>query len=495
MNFQRLPILALACLCATLSPGLPAIAAETRVQPLTECRLDRGARMPTVKARCTKLAVPENPESVDGAEIELSLAVVPSLNIKPLADPLVLISGGPGQSVIDFYLGYRYAFEPIRRNRDIILVDQRGTGESNALRCEAINSMVESGENTQALIAATKACLTELPGDPRYYTTSVAVADLERVRRFLGVDTWNLYGISYGTRVAQHYLRRYPKSTRRVILDGVVHPELILGPGIAIDAQATLDRIFARCEEDEACGTRFPSLRKAFDELYQRLDEQPQTVGISDPTTGELREQFLSELELGAAVRLMSYAPDTVALLPIMIDSAWRDNNYAPLAGQVRMHETLMTDAMSIGMHNAVVCSEDAPFYEGLDIDRDALQASYLSGVNFDALKTMCEHWPRGLIDEDFKEPLTSDVPVLLLSGSNDPVTPPKYAEIAALGFSSQQHLIGPRQGHGLAARGCVPRLMAKFIEAETDPLPLDAQCVDKLTATPFFVTYSGPGN
>ncbi|NIW23324.1 MAG: alpha/beta fold hydrolase, partial [Gammaproteobacteria bacterium] len=196
----------------------------------TECRLT-AAWLPAVSAECGTLEVLEDPSEPAGAtQIELFVARVPSLNVAPEEDPLVILAGGPGQAATDLYPRVRVAFEPIRRDRDIVLIDQRGTGNSAPLTCPQISAATVELADPEALPALMSACLAELNGDPRLYTTSVAVRDLERVREALGVEQWNLYGISYGTRVAQHYLRRYPERTRALILDGVVPNEAPLGP-------------------------------------------------------------------------------------------------------------------------------------------------------------------------------------------------------------------------------------------------------------------------
>lgn len=456
----------------------------------TECRLDRGRSTNTVKAECIEFTVAENPAEVDGAEIRLRVARIRALNVQPLPDPLVILAGGPGQSAIDLYLAYRGAFERVRRERDILLVDQRGTGESNPLSCDSTDVLGLSEPNAEQIAELTRLCLEDIEGDPRYYTTSVAVRDLEALRQALDLPTLNLYGVSYGTRVAQHYLRRYPQTTRRVILDGVVYPELILGPAIALDAQKSLDAIFARCNADAACQQHFPDLPRAFAEIYQRLSEQEQTVRLRDPGSGQFVDQRFSELELASVVRLLSYSPSTVALLPLMIYRAWEDDDYQPLAARARAIESQFAEALSVGMHNSVVCSEDAPFYsEPPDAE---LAATYIGSYLLETLVAVCGEWPQGLVDEDFKDPLQSDVPVLLLSGENDPVTPPAYAEIALKGLSQHQHIVGPGQGHGLIAQGCVPNLVAKFLSDEV-PIPVDAACAERLVPMPFFVDFQGP--
>lgn len=454
------------------------------------CRLDRGRNTNTVKAECIEFTVAENPAEVDGAEIHLRVARIRALNVQPLPDPLVILAGGPGQSAIDLYLAYRGAFERVRRERDIILLDQRGTGESNPLSCDSTDVLGLTEPNAAQIAELTRLCLEDIEGDPRYYTTSVAVQDLEALRQALQLPTLNLYGVSYGTRVAQHYLRRYPQTTRRVVLDGVVYPELILGPSIASDAQQALDTIFARCEADEACQQQFPELPRAFADIYQRLSEQEQTVRLRDPSSGQFVDQRFSELELAGVVRLLSYSPSTIALLPLMIYRAWADGDYQPLAARARAIESQFSESLSVGMHNSVICSEDAPFYG--DSPTTDLGETYIGSYLLETLVAVCAEWPQGVVDDDFKDPLQSDVPVLLLSGENDPVTPPAYAELALKGLSQHQHVIGPDQGHGLIAQGCIPKLVAQFLNDEV-PLPLDASCADKLAPMPFFIDFQGP--
>ncbi len=232
------------------------------------CRLS-SPWLPSVSAQCGTVSVPENPSEPQGRHIDLFVARIPSLNAAPLPDPLVLISGGPGQGTSDMYLGIRGAFDHVRRDRDIIILDQRGTGRSNSLECDLDDNGIETAD-PEVLPELMARCLMDLDGDPRFYTTSVAVTDLERVREALELDTWNLYGVSYGTRVALHYLRRFPQRARAVILDGVVPPEVALGPGIAANAQQAIELAFARCAQEPDCSARFPELGARLAALTER---------------------------------------------------------------------------------------------------------------------------------------------------------------------------------------------------------------------------------
>ena len=151
-----------------------------------------------------------------------------------------------------------------------------------------------------------------------------------------------------------------------------------------------------------------------------------------------------------------------------------------------------MSDALALGMHNSVMCSEDAPFYDFDAVDYEALEASYIGIVQLDAIDAMCSVWPTGPVDDDFRAPLDTAIPVLLLSGDADPITPPRYASLAMVDLERARHLIGVQQGHGQAAVGCTPRLIGEFV-ASADPLGLDASCLERNFVMPFFLDFGGP--
>ena len=458
---------------------------------LEDCRIRAGEGFPGIKARCGILERPENPDDPASPAIELHVAVVPALTLEPEPDAFVPIAGGPGQSTIEFYASFAAAFERVRRTRDIVLVDQRGTGRSAPMVCDVDENVIQGGYSREQTIEVTEACLAALPHDPRFFTTSVAVRDLEAVREALGYSAFNLYGISYGSRVAQHFVRRYPDSTRTVIIDGVVPPQIALGPGIAIEAQRALDAIFDRCAEEDACNERFPTLRRDFDLLRTALAEEPVTVTMADPLSGEASDVDFGSDDLAAAIRLLSYHPSTIALIPLLIDEAV-NGNYAPLAAQFVSIAEGLSEALNIGMHNAVVCTEDAPWFGAEDVTGEDLAVTYIGPLQLESLDAICSVWPRGMIDDDLRTPLATDIPVLLLSGEADPITPPAYADQAAVDLGNALHLTGRRQGHGLAARGCTPDIIGDFVvSASVDEL--DAGCLDRVFSMPFFIDFSGP--
>jgi pimeloyl-ACP methyl ester carboxylesterase len=458
---------------------------------LRDCRISAGAAYPSIKARCGTFERPLDPNQPDGETIGLNVAVVPALTLEPAPDPVVPIAGGPGQATTRFYAASASAFETLRRERDIVLLDQRGTGDSAPLQCEVDDDVVQGQLTTEQTLAATRECLDSLPYDPRFFTTSVAVLDLEALREELGYGQLNVYGISYGTRVAQHFARRFPDSTRSVILDGVVPPQMALGPAVAIEAQKALDAIFSRCAEDRRCNDTFPDLAAGFAELVERLASESVSVTLPHPVSGELETLRFGANEFSGAVRLLSYHPTTIALIPLLFDQA-AQGNLAPLAAQYLTIRDGFADSLSGGMHNAVVCTEDAPYFGSEAISDQELAATYIGPMMREALVTMCSIWPKGLIDEGFKEPLSTDIPVLLLSGEVDPITPPRYAELAAVDLSNALLLTGRQQGHGMAPRGCTGDVMAEFV-GEASVTGIDTSCFERQFAMPFFLDFSGP--
>jgi pimeloyl-ACP methyl ester carboxylesterase len=461
---------------------------------LEECRISAGQGFPGIKARCGKLERPENPEDPASPPLSLRVAVVPALSLEPEPDPFVPIAGGPGQSTIEFYAALSHAFEDIRRTRDIVLLDQRGTGESAKMQCDVPDEVIAGQLSTEETIALTRACLDALPYNPRFFTTSVAVQDLEALRIALSYSQLNIYGISYGTRVAQHFVRQYPASVRSVILDGVVPPQLALGARIAIDAQNALHHIFDRCAQSPACEERFPQLADDFASLQARLAADSVAVALASPLTGAPDTVRFGHAEFAAAIRLLSYDPRTVALMPLLIHEAAKEN-YAPLAAQFLMVMEHVSGSIAVGMHNAVVCTEDAPFYDGDSVSRDELELTYIGPMMVEALNAICSVWPAGVIDPDFKTAVKTHKPVLLLSGDADPITPPHFADLAAVDFENKKHLTGLHQGHGQAGTGCMPDVMALFIEtlsvADEDLDP--DKCLLRRHAMPFFLNFSGP--
>src|SRR5580692_2976024 len=278
---SRIPVISVVAAMAVLMPFQLSAAAPATALKLTPCRLTHPSQLVSVEAQCGRFAVPEDPQAPAGRHIELFVARIPAINARGHPDPLFLLAGGPGLAATTFYTGVAPVFERIHRDRDIVLVDQRGTGGSNALNCPQ-DSDPDAPDSPAVLTEAARGCLAMLATHAMVadYTTSIAVRDLEAVRAALGYQTINLYGGSYGTRVAQHYLRRYPEHVRAVILDGVVPPQMTLGASLALDAQSALQRLFARCAAAAPCRARFGAPDHTFDALLSRLKIQAVPIEV-----------------------------------------------------------------------------------------------------------------------------------------------------------------------------------------------------------------------
>ena len=447
-----------------------------------------------LEAECANVAMPLDPDLAEPNSPHITIEVVRkrSLAPEPSQDALTIINGGPGASSISLYADLAPSLRRVLRERDIVVVDQRGTGRSTPLACPELEAdAIES--NIETIADAARTCLSSLQEDPRFFTTSVAVRDLEYIRRALGYEQLTIYGVSYGTRVAQHYSRRYPERTRALIIDGVLPAPMALGPQVSLNAQTTLDEIFKRCSETPACQTAFPSLVSDFSRLRTEIRSNPPNVGLQDPTTGRNQELLLTYPLMAIVLRLLSYAPETAALIPLIIHEAANERNYLPFAAQALRLTSQLSESMSYGMHNAVVCTEDVPFYD-FDFEEMAalLQNTYLGAEQLDGLRTICNNWPKGYIDKDLKAPLDVNVPTLLLSGEFDPITPPDNAEITIAHLPNAKHFVAPGQGHGVIARGCVNKIATDFIST---PIlqELDTDCLDRLNADPFFIDLMGP--
>lgn len=457
----------------------------------TECTIGSGPLK--LSAQCATIEVPMNPDDDTAGTLGLSIARLPARRQSDHNDAFTMIAGGPGQSALESFQAVSFAFRHVMRDRDVILIDQRGTGESLKLDCPPAPETLglELDFDPAEISQQSASCLESLPADPRWFSTSVAVKDLENVRQQLGISQWNIYGISYGTRVALHYLRRFPKSVRTLALDAVVPPTVALGPEIAPLAQRALDLIFQRCSDDPGCGEAFEHLGKPTADLLQSLEEQPRSITYEDIASGTLTTRQFTRQDLAVTLRMMSYSSQTAAILPSMLHDAIENDNFAPLARLSDLQSRSVSDSIATGMHHAIVCTEDIPFID----ENHAVQTGtdfFLGDSVVASIQATCEPWPAGVIDEDFKTPLSSDTPTLILSGGADPITPPDYGRRLEATFTNAHHIVNENEGHMQAPFGCIPSILAQFVE-QASTLDLDDDCLKRLQPLPFFVDANGP--
>ncbi|MFT5684679.1 MAG: pimeloyl-ACP methyl ester carboxylesterase [Myxococcota bacterium] len=466
----------------TLLLGCDQTAPSSQTLPLTPCHVTNL----DAESLCGTLSVPEDPSALDGKTIDLHVLVVPAVSPNPEPDPLFFLAGGPGQAASEVAAAMLPALDRVQKRRDLVFVDQRGTGKSAPLHCPDPGEMTLAEELALDSAQFAVDCLASLDTDPGLYITPIAMDDLDAVREALGYETINLYGASYGTRAGLVYMRRHPERVRTAILDGVAPLEMVLGLHFATDGHAALTAVFDDCAASLACAEAFPTLAVDFQGL---LDSLPRTIDFTQGRTGEPEMLELTRELLVGGVRGQLYSPTFASLLPLAITDAVA-GDFSPIMAQTIGFSEGMADSMSDGMQLAVLCAEDVhrlpadlgPFIDG----------TFLGDAVIADLAAVCAGWPTPALPDGYYEPVKSDAPTLLLSGVLDPVTPPRWADLAAETLPNSRHLIAPGAGHNVAPLGCVPRLMAEFIDAGS-AADLETDCVDTITRPPFFIDFAGP--
>lgn len=490
----RLSRAALAALAALLLAGCAATAAPAPAEPrlaLQPCRLSEpGLAAETIAAECGTLEVPENRSTPGSRTIGLRVVVLPAISRGAAPDPLFLLAGGPGQAASEAFVPVLPALAQVNQTRDLVMVDQRGTGGSNPLNCpleaEGLDAAAEDPDSP-AVRQWWGECLAQLDADPTQYATAIAAQDLDEVRAALGYERVSLLGVSYGTRAALTYQRLFPERVRALVLDGVAPPEMAIGADMGRDGQRALDLTLDACASDPACAEAFPGLRADLDALLARLAAEQPTVSLDDPYTGAPAEVRLTRELAASTIFQMSYSPETSALLPLLIHTAQADGDLRPLAAQSLIAGRQLADQIALGMRASVICAEDAPRYPA-QLDGD----SYLGDFLTRSLAAACIEWPRAEVGPEATAPVSADVPALLLSGERDPVTPPEYAEAVAAGLPNSRQIVAAGQGHNIFFRGCIPTLVAEFLEAGS-ATGLDTSCAERLGPPPFFTSFTGP--
>ena len=477
------------------APAPPRMFGSIAFQPCTLASPMAGAGVP---AQCGTLSVAEDPARPRGRKIALEIAWIPAgEGGSDRRDPVFMLAGGPGQAAVATYPTVAPAFREVTRNRDVVLVDQRGTGGSNLLQCPGMLEEMTDGGMTgdetatrTAMRDAAARCRDALSehADLRFYTTTDAVRDLDAVRQALGVERINLLGISYGTRVAQRYAGTYPQHTRSLVLDSPAPNELFLGNDFARNLENALALQFSRCAKIPDCTKALGDPRKALDALMARLRDDPPLVTYRDASSGRQAQAHLLPARVVGLARMYAYSPMAASILPLLIHEG-AQGRYDGLMALSKMLGSELSDQMAYGMQLSVVCSEDA---DGLKDDPD-MDGSLLGNSLVAGLVAQCDAWPKGKRPDDFHKPLASDVPALLLSGELDPVTPPAYAERVVETLPNGRSLVLRGQGHNVIGAGCMPKLFAQFLET-ADAGTLDVECLDKLAYTPPFTSFNGWG-
>ena len=412
-------------------------------------------------AECGAVTVFENRAARQGRTIDIHFTVVRATD-GHARDAVFLFAGGPGEGSAGMT---RMAFGSLRalhRTMDVVAVDQRGTGESHPLMCRALAAAEPAAVFGHVFDPAEiDRCRTALERDAdlTQYTTDAAVADVEDVRAALGYERVSLYGVSYGTRMAQAYARRVPARVKAMVLDGVVPFDNAVPLTYAASAQQSIDRVFAACAAERACRSAHPRLRDDFQALLHRLDGGPVSASIQPPGSGAVRVSF-SRGDFGYALRGLLYqvsVPDLAA----QISRAAATGDLSEFAQAYWAREATLEPVIAQGLHFSVFCAEDVPFPADPEI-ASASAGTFLGRYLFDEYRRACAHWPRAPIQADARTPIAVNVPTLLVSGYFDPVTPPEFAERVARTLPVSRLLVSPEGSHGTMA-GC-PRAAAAYV-------------------------------
>lgn len=438
-----------------------------------------------VEAQCATLMAPENHDAPNGRKISLAVAMIPAKN-QSQPDPVVIIAGGPGQSILEAYPMLHPALDDVRRSRNILLLDARGTGKSHPLQCDEVNAIEEDAadsDDSALMRTLTERCRDRLAktSDLRFYTTADHIRDLDLLRATIGVDQLNVAGISYGTRVAQQYAARYPTHTRTVTLDSIAPNTLVLGQEHALNLDAAIRQQFARCVADGACKRNIGDPAA----LLVKVRATLQAGGLApvryrDPTNGEWREEVPQFGHLSGLLRFYAYRPESASMLPLILRDA-SQGRYETLLSQARALSGEVGDSIALGMHLSVSCTEDPEIHPRPEDEKTILGNSIAEFI-----QAQCAVWPKGKRDPDFRKPLSGNVPVLAISGEYDPVTPPRYGAEVVKTLPNGRLLVLPGQGHSVITTGCMPKLFAQFVET-ADAKKLDASCLKRLKPTPPF--------
>lgn len=438
---------------------------------------------------CGTLSRPLNPEDPQGRRISIHIALMPSKAREKLPDPIYVLAGGPGQSAIDLMPAMQGTLSRLNNRRDLVFVDQRGTGKSAPLTCgqEARLSLSEVLDPGQ-LPARMSRCLDALEklphGDLRYYSTTIAMHDLDAVRTALGQGQINLVGASYGSRAALEYLRLFPQHVRRMVIDGVAPATMSLTQSMADDANTAWKALVADCGADAGCVKRYPALALQWERMFTAL---PQTVTVNNPLTGAREQLILTAPMVAGMVRGPLYAPQLAAGLPNAVSEA-AQKNWTPLIGLASTNLSRAGGSLAMGLHFSVICAED-PLREA-----SATTAGRFAGVMDRSYQAVCASWPKSKVDQGFYTLRASPAPVLMFSGGVDPATPPRHAtEVANAMGEKVRHIVVPNAGHGILRLGCASDIVFKFIDHKQDApaLKVDAACLSNIPRPKAFVPLS----
>jgi pimeloyl-ACP methyl ester carboxylesterase len=451
--------------------------------PMTACVVSGEVPVKAeVAGFCGTLQVPEDRSKPSGRRIALNVAVVPAVAAMPEPDPLFAIAGGPGDAGTQFFAWLPGLYADVHATRDIVLVDQRGTGASNAMTVPPTPDMSGlSGSEADARLSAwAHDFLASLGADPRFYTSTVAADDLDDVRIALAYDKIDLYGTSYGGTLAQYYLRQHGDHVRVAVFDGSTPLDVPVMERMAANSQHALELLLARCAADAACHGAFPDLATEWSTLVARLSKG---VNVTDPDTGQ--QATLDLAGAAASIHNALRTAVTSAQLPLAIHLA--------ATGQWVTASQLIPSPPVGGvlslMSQMILCSEAWARFGPSEVTRlgAGSYALDMERANAVAQATICHYLPKGVVAPDDAAPVRTTVPILWLTGDGDPQDPPANLTSVPAQEPNSRIVVMPALEHVVGHLGCGPTVIAAFLDAG-DVTGFDTTCVMEGAApTPTF--------
>jgi pimeloyl-ACP methyl ester carboxylesterase len=425
-----------------------------------------------IEAQCGTLRVYENRAARSGRMLDLNIVVIKAQSDDPASDPIFYLAGGPGDAATEDARRQQFPFS-LSQNHDLVFVDQRGTGGSNRVLIPDDQPDL-SGLSPEEMDAQAKAwiakVLREIDMDPQFYTTSVAMDDLDEVREALGYDKINLVGYSYGATAAQYYLRQHEAHVRTMALGGSSLLDIPVFELWAHNSQRALDLIFDRCQADARCHTAFPDLREEFETLLVRLAAEPVTENFSNSSDQQSASVTFTTDFFAAVLRYMTKDAKDHAILPLLIHRAYKENDWKGFTQFVANHGGPEWWGNQI-MEHVIRCSEKWAAFDPVAVAQLS-EGSYLAGWDLSLAHNQalsCKYTPRGEIPEGMAPQPGSQVPVLILNGEVDPIDPPENMAGAAELWPNSLSLVAPYQGHSFSdmnAISCWFSILNEFIQS-----------------------------
>ena len=459
--------------------------ANKGILDIGNCHLD-GIRS---QMTCGTLLVPENYKKPEDKNISINFAVLPAIDDSQPKEPLMFLAGGPGQAAVELAAHIISGFAEIRKTRDIILIDQRGTGLSQPMLCDEndtkqLYSVVPEDYAEKDVID----CIEQFKESHELsqYNSENAVRDFDAVREILGYKQVHLYGASYGTRAALVYMRLFPESIKSVVLDSVGPIEVPIGL-FGASSSRSFNLLLEHCLNDESCNKAYPNLREEFDAVLDRLSKNTVSLTINHPRLGTKTEFNLSHLKFFNSIFKQLYSMETRSLVPLIIHQAFLEN-YQPLIGLISTNDGNMN--MYVGLTFNIVCNEDIPRITQSMLDKDS-DNNFGRGSTHDVYQSACKVWPKYKVESAFYQPVVANIPTLILSGDLDPVTPPSNGDKSASTLPNSHHVISKNSAHIVASTSCGVGIVNEFL-GHLNPKGIDSSCLAELPSESFMTSLNG---